>query len=72
MDDPTVRPKPADNLAGSIRESLGELSKISEALDSGIAPSVTMAVMIGTLAEDLRDAAAARAVAGSLDPGRPL
>jgi hypothetical protein len=67
MTGPAVRAIPAEDLAGSVRQTLGELAKVSDALDSGVVPSLTMSVMLSTLAGELRSAAAA--AAGMPDDG---
>jgi hypothetical protein len=56
---PTVRAIPFDDLAGSVRQSLGELSKISEAMDAGHPPGEHVAMRLVSLAAELREAAAA-------------
>jgi hypothetical protein len=61
------RANPADDLAGSVRQSLGELAKISEALDAGVPPTLALAVTLETLAGELRSAAAT--AAGASDDG---
>ena len=52
------RANPAEDLPGSVRQSLGELAKISEALDAGVPATIAMAVTISAVAVDLRDVAA--------------
>jgi hypothetical protein len=59
MNTPTVRAVPFDDLAGSVRQSLHELAKISEAMDVGIPPGEPVAMQLVTLAAELREAAAA-------------
>lgn len=59
MDLPTVRAVPFDDLAGSVRQSLSELSKISEAMDAGTVPGEAVAVRLASVAAELREAAAA-------------
>jgi hypothetical protein len=59
MNTPSVRAVPFDDLAGSVRQSLHELAKISEAMDVGIPPGEPVAMQLVTLAAELREAAAA-------------
>jgi hypothetical protein len=59
MNPPTVRAVPFDDLAGSVRQSLSELAKISEAMDAGHPPGEATAMRLVTLAAELREAAAA-------------
>jgi hypothetical protein len=57
MTGPVTCPVPAD-IPGTVRGALSELAKVSEALDAGVAPTVTMAVALSAAAVGLRDVAA--------------
>jgi hypothetical protein len=59
MKPPTARAVPFDDLAGSVRQSLYELTRISGAMDSGVPPGEPVAMQLVTLAAELREAAAA-------------
>jgi hypothetical protein len=59
MTGPAVRAVPFADLAGSVRQSLSELAKISEAMDSGHPPGEATAMRLSALAAELREAAAA-------------
>jgi hypothetical protein len=59
MESPTVRAVPFDDLAGSVRQSLSALARISEGMDAGIPPGEPVAMQLVTLAAELREAAAA-------------
>jgi hypothetical protein len=59
MTGPAVRAIPFDDLAGSVRQSLSELAKISEAIDAGHPPGEATAMRLTALAAELREAAAA-------------
>jgi hypothetical protein len=57
MNDPTASRD--DPLAGSIRQTSGELASLSARLDAGVVPGEAMAALLLTLAGELREAAAA-------------
>jgi hypothetical protein len=63
----TVRLLPTEDLAGSVRQSLADLGKISEQLDAGVVPGMIMATQLETLAGEIR--AAAAVAGGSPDDG---
>ena len=60
-----TRTLPADDLAGAVRESLSDLARVSAALDAGVWPALTMAVMLRQLAGELAEAAAAARAAAA-------
>jgi hypothetical protein len=49
---------PAEDLRGSVRQSLGDLARVSEALDAGTVPSLAMATTLETISREIRGAAA--------------
>lgn len=52
------RPLAAEDLRGSVRQSLGDLARVSESLDGGAAPDLSTARLLETIARELRGAAA--------------
>jgi hypothetical protein len=54
----TIRLLPAEDLPGSVRQSLSDLAKISESLDAGTVPSLAMAATLETISREIRGAAA--------------
>jgi hypothetical protein len=50
---------PFDDLAGSVRQTLSQLARISGAMDAGVPPGEPVAMQLVTLAAVLREAAAA-------------